>query len=172
MLFLLVACNSKASGDAAWAVNYATVTPDAFGVSGHHVWVFFQDGWERKRTEDYHLCTLLQTVEGSLIDDLDGCEECVATYEIALTDVEHDCDDELVSSASYRGIEAFGVGDSAGDDAPYASAYQWSLSYDGEALESHGWAFDEAEDWGSATTDGWEEDGTYTLWPAYAWDLR
>lgn len=176
MLTLLLACAAKPSDTAAWAVNYATVTPDAFGLSGHHVWVFFSDGWDRKRGSDYHVCTLLQAVEGSTIDDAEGCAGCVATYEVATEDLEHDCDDELVSDASYRGLELFSVGDVGDDlaaDDPYpGDSLGWSISYDGIHVESHGWAYAEGHDWGGDVEDGWVEGSVYTLWPGYAWDLR
>lgn len=176
MLLLLVACAQKPGADVAWAVNYATVTPDSAGLTGHHVWAFFSDGWEKKRDPAYHVCTLLQSIEGVEVDAYEGCEDCLVMYEVAVEDVEHDCDDSLVSDASYRGIEAFGigaVGDDLADDDPFpGDTLGWTLSYDGNVATSHGWAYAEGHGWGGEVHEGWVEDEVHTLWPGYAWELQ
>ncbi|HJN73756.1 MAG TPA: hypothetical protein QGF58_07475 [Myxococcota bacterium] len=176
MFSLLLACAPGPGGDVAWAVNYATVTPEPFGVTGHHVWAFFAEGWDDKREPAYHVCTLLQSIEGSEVDAYDDCVGCIAMYEVVLEDIEHDCDAGLVSDASYRGLEAIGVGDvgeELADDDPHpGDSLGWSLSYDGQNAEAHGWAFAEGHGWGGEVEDGWVDDAVYTLWPGYAWDLR
>jgi hypothetical protein len=48
----------------------------------------------------------------------------------------------------------------------------WYASFDGEKLEPYGFAWDSALDTGEdAGPPGWNPGQTYTLWPAYAWDL-
>ncbi len=173
-MMLLLACAPEPGGDVTWAVDYATVRVDRGSLDGQHVWAFFSEGWEKKRDEAYHSCSLLQSVEGQEIDAWDGCEGCIAMYEVQLEDLEHDCENRLVADPSYTGVLAFGIGEVASElegDAPYEGALGWYLAYaTGEAIVQ-GYAWAEGLEFDREVQDGWVDDQVYTLWPAYAWDL-
>lgn len=175
MLFLLLGCAPDPGGDVVWAVNYATVTVDAFGIEGQHVWAFYSDGWERSHDEAYHACSMLQTLTGDAIDPIDGCTDCEATYTVETVDLESDCPGTVGAEPAFGGVAAIGIGSVAGDladDDPHpGDSLGWYLSFDGVAAESHGWAYADDLDYGRDVDDGWVNGQTYTLWPAYAWDL-
>ncbi len=177
---LLMACNPKPGGDVAWATNYATVTPSAFGLEGVHVWSFYSEGWDADHDPAYHLCSLLQRLEGEESDlSLEGCSDCESVYELRLDELEHDCEGDLedrIDEPAYEGITAFALGPVPADlseDDPYpGSSLGWYLSYDDEIALPQGWAWAEGLEYEREVEEGWTTDQSYTLWPAYAWDLR
>ncbi len=176
LLILAIAC---ASEEAVYAVQHLSVIPSASGLTGTQTWEFFGAGWAEDRSAEHHRCARAQTVTGTLTVPLTGCEGCVASYTIEVAELETDCEGELATSRSYSQVLLnFGVGDVPDDLAdidPYPGrAIGGYLSYDaGTTVEPYGWAYDEALDWsGELGAGGWVPDQTYTLWPAYAWDLR
>ena len=176
MLLLWMACGpASPTGEVGWAVDYATVSVDLGSIEGQHVWVFYSDAWGRDRDAGYHECSLLQSVSGEeTTDTWEGCEGCIATYEVVVEDLTHDCSDRLVSDPAYTGVLGFAIGevpDDLVDDAPYEDALGWYIAYETGRVIPQGYAWAEGVEYGREVQDGWVDDQVYTLWPAYAWEL-
>lgn len=179
MLVLLLACVSPTgNGPIAWAVNYATVTPTDQGLSGVHMWVFYGEGWGDDRDPDWHVCSLMQQLEATPSDTaLEGCVSCAQTYRVTLTEQEHDCDPFEVEDPGLTALPWMAIGsmptELASDDPYPGKALGWYLGFDGETAVPHGYAYAEDLDHGRALQQpGWAAGQVYSLWPAYAWDMR
>jgi hypothetical protein len=176
LLLLALAC---ASDDPAYAVHVLSVVPTATGLTGTQSWEFFDGGWSEDRDDSHFLCTRAQTVEGALIAPPAGCTSCLAAYALVVTELETDCTGDVGTSRSYSdALVHIGVGEvpaqlEEADPWPGRS-FGWYLSYDqGATVEAYGWAYDEALDYeGALGPAGWVPGEVYTLWPAFAWDLR
>jgi len=175
VILLLLSCSEQGpDGAIRWAVNYATVSVDQGTLSGHHVWAFYADGWERDYDEAFHRCSLVQSVIGEETEPWAGCQGCIAMYEVQLQDLEHDCTDRVVSDPAYEGVLAFGIGDIDRDIAgeePYEQSLGWYLAYEADQALDHGYAWAEGLEFDRPIQEGWVDGQVYTLWPAYAWDL-
>ncbi|MCB9792955.1 MAG: hypothetical protein H6741_09530 [Alphaproteobacteria bacterium] len=174
LLLSLMACAPELLGPAAWAVNEASLTPSSTGLQGVQVWTLYADGWERRQTDDYLQCTLVQDVEGSVMAAVDGCLRCAGMYEVRLREVDSDCEDSVLEGVDLSGLQAIGVGEPSPEleeDNPRPDiALGWYLSFDREQAEAHGWAW--PEDGEAAAGDGWRSGVTYTFEPGYAWNLQ
>jgi hypothetical protein len=176
-LLLLVACsNGYSTGTAVWALNTATVTPSEDGLAGAHTWTFFNSGWEKSQSEDDLVCEIVQELTGSVVAPMTGCEGCSATYEVAFSQVASDCSEELTGDPGLDAVIGFAFGPVPGEvaeDNPYPDqAAGWYLSIDGEVMEGHGFAYAPALDRGEEVQfNGWIVGETFTLAPAYAWEL-
>jgi hypothetical protein len=175
MLFVILGCAEPTpTGTASWAVDYATVSVDRGALEGQHVWVFYGDGWQKNQDEGWHECSILQSVTGQETDPWDGCEGCLAMYEVELEDLQHDCTERLVSDPAYTGILGFGIGEVSSElegDQPYDGALGWYIAYETGDLLVQGYAWAEGLEFGREVEEGWVDEQVYTLWPAYAWDL-
>jgi len=173
-LFIFVGCK-KTDGPIAWALDYATVTPQSGELDGVHVWEFFSEGWEKKQDPEYFQCAVVQSVAGSGDSVPQGCERCTAYYSVALAEQSTDCDGSLTSDPALIGLRGFGIGsvDGAfsGDDPYPGDSLGWFISFDGVSAEFHGFAFAEALERGEDVLPGWIDGQVYTLWPAYTWSL-
>ena len=174
-LLLLLACASDAP---TWAVHHASVVPAETGLDGTQVWEFFDAAWAKKRDPKHYLCARAQSLVGEVTTPLEGCDGCVAAYAVATEELDSDCADDLATDAAYASaVVTFGIGDVPADlqdlDPWPGRSLGWFVSVDGRAMEAYGFAYDEALDWeGELGGPGWANGTTYTLWPAYAWDLR
>ena len=173
-LVALFGCKNT-DGPVAWALDYATVTPQGGSLDGVHVWEFFSEGWEKKQDAEYYQCAVVQAVTGSSASIPDGCERCTAYYSIALAEESTDCDGSLTSDPALIGLRGFGIGrvdeDFQADDPYPDDSLGWFISFDGISAEFHGFAFPEAVERDGDFLPGWIDGQTYTLWPAYAWSL-
>lgn len=174
-LLLLVAC---ASDDIAWAVHHASVIPTATGLDGTQTWEFFTTGWEKEHDPEAFSCARAQLVVGAVAPPLDGCADCLVAYEVIAEELDTTCAGPQATDASYGGsITMMAIGAvapelEAADPYPGRSM-GWYVSLDGATMTPYGFAYDEALDWGGQLgAAGWANDQTYTLWPAFAWDLR
>lgn len=170
LLPLLTACGGQ--GDAPfWGFQHASVTVEGEGISGYQIWEFYSERWQRKQKEKHHSCSVVQTLVGTLGDvELDGCLDCGVVYDIELSLLESDCETSLSDRADLAGMTHLGIGvlsDELESQSPHPdAALGWYQSWDGESAEPNGYAWQEPE----PTAAVWQ-DGTFTLWPAVAWQL-
>jgi hypothetical protein len=174
LLLALLAC---ASDDPTWAVQHASVIPAETGLTGTQTWEFFDAGWAHSGSADAFVCARAQIVDGDVASALPGCDGCVVSYSLGLTELESDCAAPLDGDEAYGTPKAMAIGvvpDDLTDLDPYPGrSLGWYVSVDGVELAPFGFAYDEALEWGGTLgAPGWVTGQTYTLWPAYAWDLR
>lgn len=175
LLALVLGCGKPDPGDPpAWLLDHASVVPSATGLEGVLVRTFYAEGWEKKQSEDYALCTMLQDMTGVVVAPYEGCRRCNAMYTVELRELETDCTDAQLDGLTLDGLVAIGVGqlhpDIAADDPNGGESLGWYVSYDGEVALEHGYAWPDDLD----LLDGvqpWSAGNGYTLWPAYAWQL-
>lgn len=170
----LAAC---ASDEPVWAVHHASLVPTESGVSGTQTWEFFSEDWAQSGDPDAFVCARAQLVTGVVVAALPGCDGCVAAYDLAFTELESDCEGDLATDAGFATPPTIGLGDVPGDldelDPYPGRSVGWYLSTDGVELTAYGYAYEEVLDWsGDVGAPGWRIGQTYTLWPAFAWDLR
>ena len=178
-LALGLALGGCGGDEAAWAMQHATVEVQGDALVGFQVWEFYARGWKRDQGEEDHICARVQELEGQLTSDLDGCQACSATYEITLTELETDCTGPEATDANYAAITHFAVGDVHAEiaiDDPYpGKSLGWYQTWDAEAVDAMGFAWDERLEDGAVdagpVSPGWNTDQRYVLWPAYAWEL-
>ena len=175
VLASLVACGGS---DPAWAVHHLTVQPSANGLTGTQVWEFFDSSWGRSHDSGAYLCAIAQDVVGAVVAPPEGCADCVVAYEIVATPLDSDCSEALAANPTYsESITVLGIGSVSADLAPLDrypdTSMGWYTSLDaGATLADYGFAYDAALDYdGTLGAPGWSDGGTYTLWPAFAWDL-
>ena len=170
LLPLLTACGGQ--GDAAfWGFQHASVTVEGDRISGYQIWEIFTERWQRKQKDKHHVCSVVQTLKGVQGDvELQGCLGCEATYDLELTFLESDCEASLHERADLAGMTQLGIGmlsDDLEEESPHPGvALGWFQSWDGQSAEANGYAWQEPE----PTAPVWQE-GTFTLWPAVAWQL-
>ncbi|MDP2312469.1 MAG: hypothetical protein Q8P41_06150 [Pseudomonadota bacterium] len=174
LILLAVGCASDAP---AWAVHHASIIPTETGLGGTQTWEFFTPAWARSGSEDAFLCGRGQLVTGTVVSALPGCDGCQAAYTLEISELESDCAAPLDTDTAYATPRAMGIGDvpeALADLDPYPGrSLGWYLSVDGVEMEPYGFVYQEALDWaGDLGAPGWITGQTYTLWPAYAWDLR
>ncbi len=174
---VLLAASGCASDEPVWAVHHASFIPTETGLGGTQTWEFFTEEWARSGDPDAFSCARAQLVTGAVVAAPQGCDGCVASYELTVSELESDCADPLGTDPAYATPRAVGIGEvpaDAEDLDPYPGrSLGWYVSVDGQELEFYGFAYDEALDWsGEIGAPGWTSGQAYTLWPAYAWDLR
>ncbi len=170
---ILLAC---APGEAAWAIQAGAVTPDATGLTGVQAWSFFAKNWGDASGDRAFVCARAQTLTGTTAAPLAGCDACTVAYSLTVAEVGTDCDEDLAQDASYTLPTAIAIGPvdpSLADADPYPGrSLGWYASFDGQSLQAYGWAWDAALDAGiDPGPPGWNADQTYTLAPAFAWEL-
>lgn len=171
---LLPACGGQQQP--AWAVQHATLDVESDGISGYQLWELFAKKWKKKQDDKHHLCALVQTVDGTLTTDLDGCLGCEASYAVTVDELETDCDPTWVAGETFEGVRAFAFGEVPPEEAdldPYPGhSLGWYQSWDGQTAEFIGFAWHEAL--GTASDpgiQGWSPGERYVLEPVYAWEL-
>lgn len=175
MLLLLLAC---ASDDVTWAVHHASVIPTATGLGGTQTWEFFTEAWAKDHAAETFRCARAQLLAAEATGALTGCDGCLVTYAVTASELDTTCGEPQASDVAYANpITTFAIGDVpdelASDDPYPGRSLGWYVSLDGETLTPYGWAYEEALDWeGRVGGAGWVNGQTYTLWPAFAWDLR
>ena len=174
MLLLLSAC---ASNDPTWAVEHASVIPGSSSLEGSQTWEFFDSSWSQSGSADAFLCSRAQIVDGAVASALPGCEGCLVAYTLRLAELETDCPAPVDADVAYTTPLAIGIGavpDTLTALDPYPGrSLGWYISVDGTSFEPFGFAFEEELEWaGTLGAPGWITGQTYTLWPAFAWDLR
>jgi hypothetical protein len=163
--FVLAALSACAEGPPAWVTGAATATAEASGLSGTHVWTFYDDGWQRRMSEQKRRCDLLQSLDGVMIGALEGCDRCLVMMAVQLDD------------PALEGVVAFGVGappDDAGELDPHpGQSLGWYVSYDGETAVPQGLVYPEALDLGEAPegVPSWTPGETYRFISTWAWSL-
>jgi hypothetical protein len=174
LLLPLAACGSD---ELVWAVHHGSVIPSETALEGTQTWEFFTAAWAKNGSEDEFGCARTQLVVGAVNAALPGCDGCMAAYALTTEEFDTDCSDPLDTDPAFETPLAIGIGDVPDDLAdldPYPGrSLGWYISVDGKNMEPYGFAYDEALDWaGDVGAPGWVAGQTYTLWPAFAWDLR
>jgi len=168
-----VALSACGGGDAAWAVQHATVDVSSSGVRGYQVWEIFDGRWDNKQTGKHHLCAVVQDLDGGLVADLDGCAGCEASYELTVDLLETDCEPGTIDPSDFAGVRAYAFGDIPADqrdaDPDPGRSVGWYVSWDGLQAEFMGFASPEVSD--SSAASSWQIDARYDLLPALAWEL-
>lgn len=172
MVFLALACSPTAP---AWAINHASIVPDATGFAGTQTWEFFSSEWSPEAGDRGYLCARVQRLTGVLAA-APACDACDKIYSVTVEEIDGDCSGEVAEEKGYATPVAMGVGEVADElreDAPHRGrSMGWYFSTDGEEISAFGWAWDEALDRGDdAGPPGLVADRAYTLWPANAWQL-
>lgn len=174
LLLAVTGCGGEAAPR--WAVQHGTLDVGAARVEGYQVWEFFGRKWRSKHDEKHHICSLVQQVDGDLSADLDGCPGCVASYDLALTELETDCAPDVLAAGSFGEQRAMAVGEVSSEiasDDPYPGrSLGWYVSWDGAQAQAMGFALH--EDLGGMNDPqvvGWAPGERYVLDPAFAWEL-
>ena len=172
MIALLLACGGDTP---AWAVQHASVTPSATGLSGIQTWEFFNDAWTPTSGDDAYICARAQTLTGT-VTTIASCTDCREVYTITVEELDSDCDDGTIRDEGFAGPDGYAiteVPDSLVDSDPYpGDSFGWQVVYGAETLTPLGWAYAETLDTtGEAGAPGWTNDRAYTLWPGVAWEL-
>lgn len=159
-----------------WAVQHGSLELSNDGFEGYQVWELFSKQWRKDGEEKYHLCVVVQRIEGSLSSTEEGCEGCLGSYTVEVEQLETDCPDGMVDSTSFGGPRAMAVGRvppslSDLDPAPGRSM-GWYTRWEPGPVEPMGFVIPEGS--GSANdqgVQGWVPGERYELEPAYAWEL-
>ena len=178
LLLSVPACGSP-DQTPAWALQHATVdvSDDGSSLDGYQIWEFYTAAWAKSQDGADHVCSRVQSLVGTSESHLpDGCPGCVASYAIALVELETDCDGDEGTADTYAGTTRYAIGAVANglaDDDPHPGTSQgWFGGWGGTSVEALGFAWNAALDQGeSPTADGWVGGETYTLEPGFAWDL-
>ena len=156
-----------------WAFQHASVQSVDGVLTGFQVWEFYGERWKRKQKEKHHQCALVQSIVGES-DVLEGCEDCDAVFAIELATVETDCG-AGVNPTDFEGITHFGFGEvpqAISADNPYpAASLGWFISWDEDAVDDQGYAWNALVEEGPDFETGWVEGEEFVLWSAYAWQL-
>ncbi len=177
MFLLLLACTSAPSGTGppSWGLQYASVSPGDDGAwRGHSVWTFYEEGWSQEPSADWHLCSLLQTLEGVPDPAIAGCPDCQDKVRVTVRNLETDCEPDWVEDASFTAPTAMAVGPAdpdMADRAPHPDSMGWYQAFGDEELAFQGHATSEDAELGREGPDGWAPEAWYTLWPSFAWSL-
>lgn len=174
-LLLLLACGSD---DVAWAMDTMSVVPTSSGLVGTHTWHFFSSRWGEVKDDGAFVCARAQSFTGTVTSpaQYEGCAGCTVSYRLSYDELGSDCPADLAEDPAYSVPTDLAIGDvpdelTALDPQPDRSM-GWYAVLEGVVLEPYGFAWDDAIDWGGDPGPrGWNQGQTYTLWPAYAWDL-
>lgn len=174
LTFALLACSTETP---VWAVHHASLEPTATGATGTQTWEMFTAEWAKNGKADEFLCARAQLVTGAVITAPEGCTGCVAAYDLAFSELESDCAAPLDTDAAFATPVSIGIGDLPAEledlDPWPGRSLGWYISVDGVTMSPYGFAYAEGLDWeGALGAPGWVAGQLYTLWPAYAWDLR
>lgn len=171
LMGLAVGCRGAESPG--WAVLHGDIRETDTGVSGNLVWELFEPRWGRKQGAAQHMCARVLVVEGEIDGGPDGCNACT-TWAVRTDELDTDCVAPWDTGAALAGPTHIGLGplpegyDRIG--AHGAEADGWYLSWDGERLEPHGVAHDQALDL-SAADAATRSETTWVLTPAAAYQL-
>lgn len=159
-----------------WAVQHGSIELSNDGFQGYQVWELFSRKWRKAGDEKFHLCAVVQGVEGSLASTMEGCEGCLGSYLVTVEPLETDCPAGLIDSSSLAGPRTMAVGrvpaDLAGQDPQPGRSMGWYMGWDQGPVEAMGFVVPEGA--GSANDEGvqgWVPGERYALEPAYAWEL-
>jgi hypothetical protein len=156
-------------------VQHAEVTISDDGISGYQTWEFYSKRWRRNKAEKFHICARVQALEGTLVEPMQGCQDCDAVYEISLAELETDCEYEVGTKKSFSAVSHFGLGPLSGEldeqNTHDEAELGWFISWDSQLLEPMGYAWTvEGEDEGGDTGVS-ETVESMVFWPGYAWKL-
>jgi hypothetical protein len=174
LLPLLLGC---ASEEIHWAVNSMSLEPSSRGVTGTQTWAFFTESWEKNRAEKTFACARTQQVAGDTSTELEGCEGCLASYTLTITEIETDCTGDEATAKGFAAELQVAVGDVPAeleDLNPQGDrSLGWYLSLDGESYEAWGFAYFEELDFenGGRGLPGWTSGQVYSFSPAVALEL-
>lgn len=171
----LLACASETPG---WSVQHLSVVPDDAGLTGTQTWEFFSTDWSGADDADAFLCAVAHEVTATVVAVPDGCDHCTVAYALTATPMDSTCGDTLTGDPVYReSLAVFAIGDAppalADVDRHPGAGLGWYMSMDGGAtVREYGHAYDAGLDHGGTVEDAaWTVGETYTLWPAFAWEL-
>lgn len=170
----LLACST---GAPVWAVHHASLEPSSTGATGTQTWEMFTAEWASNGKAEEFVCARAQLVTGAVIAAPDGCTGCVAAYDLTYSELESDCAAPTDTDPAFATPVSIGIGDAPADLAdldPWPGrSLGWYVSVDGVTMSAYGFAYPEGLDWaGEVGAPGWVAGQLYTLWPAFAWDLR
>lgn len=176
----LLALSGCATSDTPrWALQHASVTmaPDGASISGYQTWEFYREGWEEGRDQEDHLCARVQSIEGDAEPTLpSGCPGCIASFSLTLAELQTDCAGDEADDPSYAGVTLYAIGsvdNSVTELDPYpGDSMGWYVAWSTEDVDPIGFAYNDALDAGEEPEAAGLVAGlTYTLWPAFVWDL-
>lgn len=172
-LLLPLALSACADQTPAWALQHGTLDTLDGAIDGYQVWEVYRDKWTRKRGERHHLCAVVQTLEGEEVTTLPGCVGCARSFAVRTELLETDC---AAAPGGLDGVTHFSFGPVPNElqaDEPHPGAtLGWYVSFDGEAVEPMGFAWNAALDEGEQPEQtGFVDGERFVFWPAWAWDL-
>lgn len=154
----------------AWAFDPIWIEPEGDGIHGIHAWHVYSDAWHEKRAEASYLCAVVVELWGAPAD----CDGCVHAWAVETELLESDCDPALAQDPTFVALKGLGIGEPTTDaDAPHPGATAVGYAdYGFGAWEVHGWAYPDALDAGrTPTSDEWDGEQPFTLWPTLDWPL-
>jgi hypothetical protein len=171
---LVSLCGCRGAEQPSWAALHGTVREVDAGLEGHLVWELFDKKWARRHDADRHICSRVQRVVAVPDASPEGCAACTV-WAVRTEELDTDCVAPWDTDASLAGPTHMGIGpvteDLGGVGAFPDESDGWYLSWDGEALEPHGVAHDEALDL-SAAVAATRSETAWVLTPATAWRVE
>jgi hypothetical protein len=178
-LLLLSAVACKPDDTPVWAYDPIYIEPsaDGTGVYGFQTWEMFAENWTRRFAERHYVCSVVVELVGTPTAAGDDCVECTAAWSVETALLETDCEATLAEDPGYLALERVAIGAAVSElaeDDPYPSeSHGGYVDYGTGLWEVHGWAYPDALDAAAQADDlEWNGQQPFTLWPAYAWDLR
>ncbi len=174
-LVWFLACASETPG---WSVQHLSVVPGDTGLTGTQTWEFFSTDGSGPDDADTFLCAIAQDVTATVVGVPDGCESCSVAYALTATPMDSTCGEALTDDPVYReSLTVFAIGEAPavlGDvDRHPGAGLGWYMSMDGGAtVREYGHAYAAVlDEGGTVEAPAWSAGETYTLWPAFAWEL-
>lgn len=169
----VLGCRSDGDGSPAWAIDTLTLDPDGQTATALQAWTLHDARWERRATRRALVCSTV--VELTLEPGASGCEDCDVAYAVVDQRVaDSDCDQATLDAfVLLDRTTAVGVGplpEALADEAPLADARGGRVRVADRWLD-HGWAYPTGADTGEVQAGPWDGVRTFTLQPAWAWDL-
>ena len=159
----------------AWALNYGTISNVDGAIEGVHVWTFFDENWDL--SDSSYVCAVVQTIEGTVDEDVANCPGATRSFEWDLTTVTSDCPPALANDPFLdNGITGGCIGevpDILIDEVPHAEATEgWYILDEAGSIIPHGFTYPETLDFDETGSDEpWGDGEPHTLSPAWVWAL-
>lgn len=173
-MLLLAACAPDT--DPGWAVDELWLEPDGDGVHGFQTWEIYGEAWSRRLAERHYLCAVVVELWGDPVEPGDDCGGCSPAWAVEVALVETDCDPELSERARWLDLSGVALGPlglELADDPPWPGMTRGGYAaYGDTGWLAHGWAYPAGLDSDLPVTEpSWNGQQSFTLVPAWAWEL-